>query len=210
MYLLESAVRVAGRRVGEEDAALEVRSTLIVRVPHIVVRPVVHEEEDAAAGTIQVRPPVLEDGLLECQVSAPHIVGCDEFAGLKDGADLVIQVSEELLVVPLNDRCAEVSVGRLKLHHDGDGYALPVAIHPGLDDAKALDECDAHAVNICVRNVEDLGALVLPGRIFGVGKTGLLTDQGLGITAALRVGQDIDPAWPVRHSLPIYLSCGRG
>lgn len=68
-----------------------------------------------------------------------------------------------------------------------------MAIHPGFDDAKALDEGDAHAVNICVRNMEDLDALLLPGRILGVGKAGLLTNQGLGIVAALGVGQDIDP-----------------
>ena len=195
-HLLESAVRVSRLGVGEEHTALKVGAVNPVRGPGNVDGSVVHEEEDAAPGALQVGPTVLDDGVVEGLVAEPHVVGGEQLIGAEDAANLLIQAVQELDGIPGDDLGATLArvllLGGLELHHDGDGHGVRVLVHPGLDDLQAGDERLAEGVDVRVGHVQHLDAGLLPHRVVVVGQLGLLADEGLGVVAALGIGEDVD------------------
>lgn len=139
-YLLERAVGRSLWRIGERDAALKVRAVLSIRSSDVTS--VIHEEENAASGAVQIGPATLQDRLLQSQPLLADVIRGDDLLRGEYGADLGIDVVEEALV-PLDDFSTNDGgkvLGRRVLEEDGDRDAVGVGIEPLLDDLQAGDE----------------------------------------------------------------------
>lgn len=166
-YLLERTVCLAGGRVCENHTALQVRTSVTVRVTNLVDWAIIHKEEDFASCRVQIRPAVLKDGRLKTRALAADIVWNNELFRVKNGANLAVDKVKQLRAVPLDnlgaaDKSANF-LGRLELEQDGDRHRLIVVVHPAFDDAEALHQAGADSADVEIGDVQDLGAVGLVG-----------------------------------------------
>ena len=88
VLLNESAIGLAGLRVGKDDSSAQRRVPFQI---HGTNRALIHEKDDFAPRLGKSRPAVVHDRFFQRCVLAAHIVGSNHFLGLEDRANLSIQ-----------------------------------------------------------------------------------------------------------------------
>lgn len=69
-----------------------------------------------------------------------------------------------------------------------------MGVHLVADDGEATLESLTDGVNVCVRDMENFDAGLVPDRIGIVGQASLLANSWFGVVATIGAGKDVDSA----------------